>query len=111
MPIHKRDRLRRPTRSKYFSATTVRKIEDKQSTGDDDIPRNSEEYDGEGSEDTGNNGNQSSRKRPTSILSRTELTAKKKAKTIPDMEQLCVGSMEYRNDTIHPDTMSFLKGK
>lgn len=65
-----------------------------------------------------NDCNQSSRKRPANKLSKTEPKAKKRAKSIPDVEQtnttpgsLCAGSIGYSNDTIHPDTMTFLEGK
>lgn len=88
---------------------------DDQSTEGDGGSEISKKNDGEGSEDTGDNSNQRSRKRPANILSRTNSKAKKKAKSIPDVEQTNttrdMGSIEYSNDTIHPDTMSFLKGK
>ena len=94
-------------------------MEDDQSTGDEDISEDSERDDGEESEDTDDySRTQSSRKRRANVLSRTELNAKKKVKSIPDVEQtnttresLCVGSIEYSNDTIHPYTMAFLGGK
>ena len=113
MTIHKRDKPRRPTRSKYFREN-LRKVDD-QSTKGDGRSEISEGNDGEGSEDTGDNSNQGSRKRSANVLSRTKPKARKKAKSIPEVEQTNttrgVGSIEYSNDTIHPDTMSFLKGK